>query len=109
MGVWDTVDAVGLPVHAADFVNRVLYNFKFSDRTLNTSVAHACHALALDEERESFEPVLWNEARTAEPGRIEQVWFAGVHSNVGGYQHLDGYLAKTKLHDEGIRAPTFFL
>lgn len=84
MGVWDTVDAVGLPVHAAEFVNRVIYNFKFPDRTLNTSVEHACHALALDEERESFEPLLWNESRTTEPGRIEQVWFAGVHSNVGG-------------------------
>src|SRR5215510_8740779 len=84
MGVWDTVDAVGLPVRAADFVNTVIYNFKFPDRTLNTSVAHACHALALDEERESFKPVLWNEAATTEPGRIEQVWFAGVHSNVGG-------------------------
>jgi len=84
MGVWDTVDAVGLPVRAAEFVNRVIYNFKFPDRTLSTSVAHACHALALDEERESFAPVLWNESLTPDPGRIEQVWFAGVHSNVGG-------------------------
>src|SRR5437667_3471403 len=50
MGVWDTVAAVGLPIHAADFVNRVIYAFKFPDRTLNLSVAHACHALALDEE-----------------------------------------------------------
>ena len=84
IGVWDTVDAVGLPLKAADFVNRVIYNFKFPDRILNTSVAHACHALALDEERESFTPVLWNESKTTNPERIEQVWFAGVHSNVGG-------------------------
>lgn len=48
MGVWDTVDAVGLPLRAADFVNRVIYAFKFPDRTLSTSVAHACHALALE-------------------------------------------------------------
>jgi uncharacterized protein (DUF2235 family) len=84
MGVWDTVDAVGLPIAAAEFVNRVIYAFKFPDRTLNLSVARACHALALDEERESFAPVLWNESETEEPERIEQVWFAGVHSNVGG-------------------------
>jgi uncharacterized protein (DUF2235 family) len=84
MGVWDTVDAVGLPLRAAEFVNRVIYAFKFPDRTLNPSVAHACHALALDEERESFEPVLWNESMTEAPKRVEQVWFAGVHSNVGG-------------------------
>jgi len=84
MGVWDTVDAVGLPLRAADFINRWIYAFKFPDFTLNPSVAHACHALALDEERESFAPLLWDEAKTVNPERIEQVWFAGVHSNVGG-------------------------
>jgi len=84
MGVWDTVDAVGLPIRAAEFVNRVLYAFKFPDRTLNLSVGHACHAVALDEQRESFAPVLWNERKTEQPERIEQVWFSGVHSNVGG-------------------------
>ncbi len=84
IGVWDTVDAVGLPIRAADFVNRVIYNFKFPDRVLSTSVASACHALALDEEREAFAPVLWDESKTKNPERLEQVWFAGVHSNVGG-------------------------
>ena len=84
VGVWDTVDAVGLPILAADIVNTVIYAFKFSDRSLSQSVAHACHALAVDEERQSFQPVLWDEAATVAPGRIEQVWFAGVHSNVGG-------------------------
>jgi hypothetical protein len=84
MGVWDTVDAVGLPIAAPAFVNHVIYSFKFPDRILNSSVAHACHALALDEERESFAPVLWDETKTPDPARIEQVWFAGVHSNVGG-------------------------
>ena len=84
IGVWDTVDAVGLPIRAAEFINRVVYAFKFPDRTLNTSVEQACHALALDEERESFAPVLWDESNSEEPARIEQVWFAGVHSNVGG-------------------------
>ena len=109
MGVWDTVDAVGLPVRAAEFVNTVIYNFKFPDRTLSTSVGHACHALALDEERESFAPVLWNESLTQDPGRIEQVWFAGVHSNVGGGypRHgmslltLDWMMAKSEPH--GLR------
>ena len=84
LGVWDTVDAVGLPIRAADLVDRVIYPFKFPDRTLNTSVGHACHALALDEERESFSPVLWDEREERGTRRIEQVWFAGVHSNVGG-------------------------
>jgi uncharacterized protein (DUF2235 family) len=84
IGVWDTVDAVGLPVVAADLLNEWIYAFKFPDDTLNDEVVHACHALALDEERESFKPILWNE-KAPHPGQtIEQVWFAGVHSNVGG-------------------------
>lgn len=86
IGAWDTVDAVGSPFGIADVINSTIYRFKFPDRTLSPEVARACHALALDEKRKSFAPVLWCE----EPGdetRIDQVWFAGVHSNVGG-----GYL-----------------
>jgi hypothetical protein len=83
IGVWDTVDAVGLPFRLADIINQVFWRFKFPDTHLSEYVAHACHALALDEARQSFEPVLWQE-RPGDGERIEQVWFAGVHSNVGG-------------------------
>ena len=56
-------------------------------------VQRACHALALDDERTTFHPVLWNERHekpapngeyAAKDERISQVWFAGMHSNVGG-------------------------
>jgi uncharacterized protein (DUF2235 family) len=83
LGVWDTVDAVGLPFHLPDVINEVFWRFKFPDPHLNKQVRHACHALAIDDERHSFQPVLWNE-ENGKPGRIEQVWFAGAHSNVGG-------------------------
>jgi uncharacterized protein (DUF2235 family) len=83
IGVWDTVDAVGLPFHLSGFINNVFWRFKFPDPHLNKQVKHACHALAIDDERHSFEPVLWDE-ENEKPGRIEQVWFAGAHSNVGG-------------------------
>lgn len=79
LGVWDTVDAVGLPFHVSDFVNLTIHRFKFPDRKLSWCVQRACHALAVDDERHSFHPLLWDE----DP-RIEQVWFAGAHSNVGG-------------------------
>jgi hypothetical protein len=79
MGVWDTVDAVGTPFHISDIINATIHRFKFPDPVLNPAVEHACHALAIDEERHSFRPVLWEDHP-----RIEQVWFAGVHSNVGG-------------------------
>jgi uncharacterized protein (DUF2235 family) len=81
VGVWDTVDAVGLPFRAADLINALVYRFKFPDHSLSPLVKHARQALALDDERTSFQPVLWREDGA---GRIEQVWFAGAHSNVGG-------------------------
>jgi len=83
IGVWDTVDAVGLPFHLADVLNVAVYRFKFPDHLLSPSVDHACHALAVDDERHTFHPLLWDEAEERH-GRIEQVWFSGAHSNVGG-------------------------
>src|SRR5581483_1211096 len=86
IGVWDTVDAVGLPVdEATDFINSFIYRFKFPDRHLHPKVKKACHALSVDDERRSFRPVLWKERpEDRAQSRIEQVWFPGVHSNVGG-------------------------
>ncbi|HEX2225969.1 MAG TPA: DUF2235 domain-containing protein [Candidatus Binatia bacterium] len=82
IGVWDTVDAVGLPFHIGDFLN-LFYRFKFPDYHLSPLVDRACHALAIDDERHSFHPLLWKEL-AGDDKRIEQVWFAGAHSNVGG-------------------------
>ena len=97
MGVWDTVDAVGLPFGLSDFVNTFIYQFKFPTQNLSRCVDYACQALSIDEPRVAFKPVLWDEtpddtcpereapADAASKGpRLDQVWFAGVHSNVGG-------------------------
>src|SRR5262249_19954407 len=83
LGVWDTVDAVGLPFFIGDLINVTVYRFKFPDLYLTPIVDRACQALALDDERESFSPLLWRQ-RPGDEARIEQVWFAGAHSNVGG-------------------------
>ena len=84
MGVWDTVDAVGLPLHVSDLVNTLIYQFKFPDLVMSSSVERAAHALSIDDERQSFHPLIWNEQSRLPGQSIEQVWFAGVHSNVGG-------------------------
>lgn len=86
IGVWDTVDAVGLPFHISDLINTLVYRFKFPDRKLSGRVERAYHALAVDDERHSFHPLLWDEteSRADEHQIVEQVWFAGAHSNVGG-------------------------
>jgi uncharacterized protein (DUF2235 family) len=83
LGVWDTVDAVGLPFFLGDLINVTIYRFKFPDLYLSPVVERACHALSIDDERESFRPLLWRQ-RPEDRERIAQVWFAGVHSNVGG-------------------------
>lgn len=92
IGVWDTVDAVGLPWDGlATALDTLIYPFRFPDTVLSAKVKKACHAVAIDDERKTFHPVMWslkddpepNETENGEP-RIEQVWFAGVHSNVGG-------------------------
>ena len=93
LGLWDTVAAYGLPVdEMTRGVSRYLWPLELPDRQLNPLVRKACHALSLDDERTTFHPLLWDEkpetiaegTRKTGSERITQVWFAGVHSNVGG-------------------------
>lgn len=90
IGVWDTVGAVGLPDDAG--LKKALWILTryripwFKHYRLGDIVDRACHALAIDDERLTFHPILWDGARAdgTEDTRLNQVWFAGVHSNVGG-------------------------
>ena len=87
LGVWDTVDAYGLPIDelrsAWDYI---IYPLTARDRNCAEKVNHAYHALALDEQRLSFAPILWNERHdTPVPDQtVTQVWFSGVHADIGG-------------------------
>lgn len=84
IGVWDTVDAFGFPVdEIADLWHNVVYPYRFPDHDLSPIVQCARHAVSIDDERRTFHPELWNERGGADK-RIQQVWFAGVHTNVGG-------------------------
>lgn len=84
IGVWDTVGAVGFPIMCvADWFDALIYKFKFPNSALNAKVHQACHAVSIDDKRKTFHPEMWDESN--ETGdRIQQVWFAGVHANVGG-------------------------
>ena len=91
VGVWDTVGSLGLPTtrFLAQLRGRLLHpndrRFGFLDTGLSDRVMAAYHALAIDEFREPFRPTLWESPRVNQPGsNVEQVWFAGAHSNVGG-------------------------
>jgi uncharacterized protein (DUF2235 family) len=93
LGLWDTVEAYGMPIpELKRAIDWALWPMLFGDMKLTSSVERAVHALSLDDERATFHPLLWDEeweaelaqAQKARIGRITQVWFAGVHSNVGG-------------------------
>jgi uncharacterized protein (DUF2235 family) len=84
LGLWDTVAAYGLPIdEMARGVSKWLFPLELPDRSFNHGIERARHALSLDDERTTFHPVLWNE-KDVPPDQLHQVWFAGVHSNVGG-------------------------
>ena len=74
IGIWDTVKSLGYL-----YANRRFFNAR-----LGPHVTHGYHALAIDERRPKFEPLLWNEALAEPHQTIEQVWFAGAHADVGG-------------------------
>lgn len=93
VGVWDTVGALGIP-SVAGHNDPVLYGFL--DTGLNPNVLNAYQALAIDEKRLQFPPTLWS---SPSPGQtVEQVWFTGVHSDIGGGEP-EGLPGTTALSD----------
>ena len=85
VGVWDTVKALGFRAPVVWRWTEKAHNFH--NHSLGNGVRHGYHALALDETRDAFAPVLWD-CGDACPGHVEQVWFRGSHGDVGG--HLTG-------------------
>lgn len=83
VGVWDTVGSLGIPVDGLplSFAQR---RWGFHDTSLSSHVRCAYQALAVDERRRPFRPTLWQQQEHANGQTLEQVWFAGVHSDVGG-------------------------
>ncbi len=101
IGVWDTVAALGMPKNmdltgaVSTTINWVfsrvdnIFNFFIHHRAYNfeltPNITRACHALSIDDSRTSFWPLIWDETTAeAEDVAVDQVWFAGVHSDVGG-------------------------
>jgi uncharacterized protein (DUF2235 family) len=81
VGVWDTVGALGIPLHIMEKFNLKFY--EFHDAQLNRLVENAYHAIAVDEHRKDYDVCLWN-PREKPQQTIEQRWFIGAHSDVGG-------------------------
>jgi len=114
LGVWDTVAAYGGPIEEITRgIDYWLWPLSMPDRFMSAKLKRACHAVALDDERNAFWPVLWDEQNVSGPKgpqpmttawsppeapgladidrqRLSQVWFAGMHSDVGGGYAQDG-------------------
>lgn len=130
IGVWDTVAAYGGPfAEITRGIDDYIYPLTMTDYCLNERIECARHALALDDERDSFSPLLWDEldwkhkADTAHDpakpdnlaanakfrNRLKQVWFAGMHSDVGGgypdesLSYVSLYWMMTEAEAAGLR------
>ena len=118
LGVWDTVVALGFPKRTditgpGTFLFNIIFGLfeealdlffphSFYHYKLTDNVQFAYQALSIDDERTAFWPYVWQEKniegaidRTAD--NVEQVWFAGMHSNVGGGYERAG-MAGVALH-----------
>ena len=92
LAVWDTVGSYGIPAGLGlSGLARKLTSWTrgFHDNMLHSRIEVGLQALAIDELRPAFPPTTWVGDPNApnEHQHVEQVWFAGVHANVGG-----GYL-----------------
>jgi uncharacterized protein (DUF2235 family) len=87
LGVWDTVGSYGVPAGLGlGALARKLTSWTrgFHDNEIGDEIEYGLQAMAIDEARRSFPATEWV-TRMAEDRRgIEQVWFAGTHSNIGG-------------------------
>lgn len=124
VGVWDTVDAYGGPIQEMTrAIDYWIWPLSMPNHFMSAKILRGCHAIALEDERDAFTPVLWDEryvrarakgstryelfdvdydprsqeAQEAEKlpqlrdklppidrQRISQVWFTGVHADIGG-------------------------
>src|ERR1700722_10771776 len=127
VGIWDTVAAYGGPIQEMTrAIDYWIWPLSMPDHFMSAKVLRACHAMSLEDERDAFTPVIWDQryvrakavvpgrektdwlfdidydprseaAKAAEPPphlrtqlpaidqqRISQVWFVGVHADVGG-------------------------
>jgi len=83
LGAFDTVRALGIRWP-------LLWRFAgnphaFHSHDLGPATRVARHALAMDETRDAYAPVLWDTTPDqAATSCVEQMWFRGTHGDIGG-------------------------
>ena len=94
IGVWDTVGSLGIPLPRlrllAWIAGLIRKDWQFHDTKLSSRVRYAYHAVSIHERRGTFEPTLWEKQDHSVDQVLEQVWFTGVHCDVGGGYRATG-------------------
>ncbi|WP_020526341.1 T6SS phospholipase effector Tle1-like catalytic domain-containing protein [Flexithrix dorotheae] len=100
VGVWDTVSAFGLFNNLQRFLGKKEKDL-FTDNYIADNIKRAVHLLAMDETRRIFVPSLMNQIEDKNHNSIEnkihEVWFPGVHSDIGG-SYKEDEIAKVSLY-----------
>ena len=84
LGVFDTVAAINRP-NLYKKGRRPASDVLFENRTIAPCIKEALHIVALDDKRVPFYPTLMNRE-----SKVTEIWFPGVHGNVGGGNKSDG-------------------
>ena len=94
VGVFDTVGALGIPLEGLKVLNRDRYQFHSVE--LSSITRLNLHAIAIDEHRKPFEAAIWRKPKFKQFASVtEQVWFPGVHSDIGG-----SYIPEVRRHQD---------
>ena len=123
VGVWDTVAAYGGPsIEIIRAIDEWIWPLSMPDYKLSGKVKCARHALSIDDKRDAFMPLLWDEVHEQtlpdfdkDKPRLQQVWFSGMHSDVGGgysddslaYVSLWWMIEHAEMSGKGIRLLPF--
>lgn len=85
LGLFDTVEAFGVPIEELRVaIDWAIWPISFRNHRPSQKVKHIRHALALDDERTTFHPLRIDQSHLAPDQTVKEVWFAGVHSDIGG-------------------------
>jgi uncharacterized protein (DUF2235 family) len=85
LGLFDTVEAYGVPIEELRVaIDWAIWPISFRNHRPSQKVKHIRHALALDDERTTFHPLRIDQSHLAADQTVKEVWFAGVHSDIGG-------------------------
>jgi uncharacterized protein (DUF2235 family) len=85
LGLFDTVEAFGVPIEELRVaIDWAIWPISFRNHRPSRKVKHISHALALDDERTTFHPLRIDQSHLAPDQTVAEVWFTGVHSDIGG-------------------------